>query len=158
MSDDKKKPTLFLVDGSNYMYRAFYAIRQLSNSKGFPTNAVYGFTAMLTKLLRDWKPDYIAVAFDLKGPTFRDEVYDQYKANRAPTPDALIPQIPYVKDVVRGLSIPVIEQQGIEADDIIGTLAKTYGEQGMKVVIVSGDKDLLQLVTEDVIVIDTMKD
>lgn len=158
MSEDKKKPTLVLVDGSNYVFRAFYAIRQLSNSKGFPTNAVYGFTAMLMKLLRDWKPDYIAIAFDLKGPTFRDEVYDQYKANRAPTPDALIPQIPYIKDVVRGFSIPVIEQEGIEADDVIGTLAKTYGEQGMKVVIVSGDKDLLQLVTQDVIVIDTMKD
>ncbi len=158
MSDEKKKKTLFLVDGSNYVYRAFYAIRHLSNSKGFPTNAVYGFTTMLMKLLRDWKPDYIAVAFDLKGPTFRDEVYDQYKANRAPTPDALIPQIPYIKEVVRGFSIPVIEKEGIEADDILGTLAKRYGGKDMQVVIVTGDKDLMQLVTPDIVVIDTMKD
>ncbi len=158
VSDEKKKPTLFLVDGSNYVYRAFYAIRHLSNSKGFPTNAVYGFTTMLMKLLRDWKPDYIAVAFDLKGPTFRDEVYDQYKANRAPTPDALIPQIPYIKEVVRGFSIPVIEKEGIEADDIIGTLAKRHGGKDMQVVIVTGDKDLMQLVTRDIVIIDTMKD
>jgi DNA polymerase-1 len=158
VSEGKKKKTLFLVDGSNYVYRAFYAIRHLSNSKGFPTNAVYGFTTMLMKLLRDWKPDYIAVAFDLKGPTFRDEVYDQYKANRAPTPDALIPQIPYIKEVVRGFSIPVIEKEGIEADDIIGTLAKRHGGKDMQVVIVTGDKDLMQLVTREIVIIDTMKD
>jgi len=158
MSEEKKKKTLYLVDGSNYVFRAFYAIRHLSNSRGFPTNAVYGFTTMLMKLLRDRKPDYIAVAFDLKGPTFRDEVYDKYKANRAPTPDALIPQIPYIKEVVRGFSIPVVEQEGIEADDIIGTLAKRYAAKDMQVVIVSGDKDLLQLVTGDIVVIDTMKD
>jgi DNA polymerase-1 len=111
MSEEEKKPTLYLVDGSNYVFRAFYAIRHLSNSKGFPTNAVYGFATMLMKLLRERKPDYIAIAFDLKGPTFRDEVYESYKANRAPTPDALIPQIPFIKDVVRGLSIPVLEKE-----------------------------------------------
>lgn len=158
MNEEKKKKTLFLVDGSNYVFRAFYAIRHLSNSRGFPTNAVYGFTTMLMKLLRDRKPDYIAIAFDLKGPTFRDEVYDQYKANRAPTPDALIPQIPIIKDVVRGFSIPVIEQEGIEADDIIGTLAKKYAREDRQVVIVTGDKDLLQLVSGDIRVMDTMKD
>lgn len=158
MSEEKKKKTLYLVDGSNYVFRAFYAIRHLSNSRGFPTNAVYGFTTMLMKLLRDRQPDYIAVAFDLKGPTFRDEVYDQYKANRAPTPDALIPQIPYIKEVVRGFSIPVIEKEGIEADDIIGTLAKRHAGKNLQVVIVTGDKDLLQLVTGDIVIIDTMKD
>ena len=158
MSEEKKKPTLFLIDGSNYVYRAYYAIRHLSNSTGFPTNAVYGFTAMLMKLLREEKPDYIAVAFDLKGPTFRDEVYEHYKANRAPTPDALIPQIPYIKKVVEGFSIPVLEMEGIEADDVIGTLAKAYAGKGLKVVIVSGDKDLLQLVSENIVVVDTMKD
>ncbi len=158
MSEEEKKPTLYLIDGSNYVFRAFYAIRHLSNSKGFPTNAVYGFATMLMKLLRDRKPDYIAVAFDLKGPTFRDEVYESYKANRAPTPDALIPQIPFIKDVVRGFSIPVLEKEGIEADDLIATLAKKYAEKGIKVFIVSGDKDFLQMVSEDIMVIDTMKD
>jgi DNA polymerase-1 len=106
LSDEISKPTLFLIDGSNYIFRAFYAIRDLSNSKGFPTNAIYGFTTMLMRLLREQKPDYIAVAFDVKGPTFRHEAFDQYKATRKATPEALIPQIPYIKDIVRGFSIP----------------------------------------------------
>ena len=158
MSEETKKPSLFLIDGSNYLYRAFYAIRDLSNSKGFPTNAIYGFTTMLMKLLREQKPDYIAIAFDVKGPTFRHDAFAQYKATRKATPDTLIPQIPYIKDIVRGFSIPVLECQGIEADDIIGTLARRCAGMNMKVVIVSGDKDLMQLVSEDVIMIDTMKD
>ncbi|MEI8173749.1 MAG: DNA polymerase I [Deltaproteobacteria bacterium] len=153
-----EKPTLFLIDGSNYIYRAFYAIRELSNSRGFPTNAIYGFTTMLIKFLRDWKPRYIAIAFDVKGPTFRHEAYDGYKATRKATPEALIPQIACIKDVVRGFSIPVLEKQGVEADDIIGSLAKKYAAEGLKTVIVSGDKDMMQLVTEDIIMIDTMKD
>ncbi|MBN1663583.1 MAG: DNA polymerase I [Deltaproteobacteria bacterium] len=152
------KPTFVLVDGSNYMYRAFYAIRELTNSKGFPTNAIYGFTTMLMKLLRDTQPDYIAMVFDVKGPTFRHESFDQYKATRKATPDTLVAQIPYIKDVVRGFAIPVLEQQGIEADDIIGALAKRFSEKGMKIVIVSGDKDLMQLISEDVVMIDSMKD
>jgi DNA polymerase-1 len=154
----EQKPTLFLIDGSNYIYRAFYAIRELTNSRGFPTNAIYGFTTMLIKLLREWKPRYIAIAFDVKGPTFRHEAYDGYKATRKATPESLIPQIACIKDVVRGFSIPVLEKQGIEADDIIGSLAKKYAAEGLKTVIVSGDKDLMQLVTEDIIMIDTMKD
>jgi DNA polymerase-1 len=158
LSDEIRKPTLYLIDGSNYVFRAFYAIRDLSNSKGFPTNAIYGFTTMLMRLLREQKPDYIAIAFDVKGPTFRHDAFDQYKATRKATPDALIPQIPYIKDIVRGFSIPVLEQQGIEADDVIGTLAKRYAGKGMNIVMVSGDKDLMQLVTDDVIMIDTMKD
>jgi len=140
------------------MFRAFYAIRELSNSRGFPTNAIYGFTTMLMRLLREQKPDYIAVAFDVKGPTFRHEAFDQYKATRKATPDTLIPQIPCIKDIVRGFSIPVLEQQGIEADDIIGTLATRFAARGFKVILVSGDKDLMQLVTDDVIMMDTMKD
>ncbi len=99
MEKDTRKPTLYLIDGSNYIYRAFYAIRELSNSKGFPTNAIYGFTNMLMRLLRERSPDYIAIAFDSKGPTFRHETYDQYKANRKAMPDELIPQIPLIKDV-----------------------------------------------------------
>ena len=113
---------------------------------------------MLMKLLREQKPDYIAIAFDVKGPTFRHDAFAQYKATRKATPDTLIPQIPYIKDIVRGFSIPVLECQGIEADDIIGTLARRCAGMNMKVVIVSGDKDLMQLVSEDVIMIDTMKD
>ncbi len=158
MSEEKKRPRFVLVDGSNYLFRAFYAIRELSNSKGFPTNAIYGFTTMLMKLLRDHEPDCIAVAFDVKGPTFRHDAYDGYKATRKAIPDALIPQIPFVKEIVRGFSIPVLEQQGIEADDIIGTIARRQAEAGMEVVIVSGDKDMMQLVSEDIRMVDTMKE
>jgi DNA polymerase-1 len=158
LSNDVKKPTFLVLDGSNYVFRAFYAIRELSNSKGFPTNAIYGFTTMLLRLLREQKPDYAAVAFDLKGPTFRHDAFDAYKATRKATPDALIPQIPCIKSIVRGFSIPVLEQQGIEADDIIGTLATRCAAKGFKVVMVSGDKDLLQLVSDDVVMIDAMKD
>jgi DNA polymerase-1 len=158
MTEEIKKPTLFLIDGSNYIYRAFYAIRELSNSKGFPTNAIYGFTNMLMKLCRDWEPDYIAVVFDSKGPTFRHEAYGEYKANRKAMPDELIPQIPKIKEVVRGFSMPVLEKAGMEADDIIGTLVKKYSGADFTTVIISGDKDLMQLVSEDVLMMDTMKD
>ena len=158
MTEETKKPRLFLVDGSNYIYRAFYAIRELSNSKGFPTNAIYGFITMLMKLCRDYDPDYIAIVFDSKGPTFRHKIYEEYKATRKAMPDNLIPQIPYIKDVVRGFSIPVIEEEGMEADDIIGTLVKTYSPKGIDTVIITGDKDLMQLVSDDVILVDTMKE
>jgi len=158
MKEDTRKPTLYLIDGSNYIYRAFYAIRELSNSKGFPTNAIYGFTNMLMRLMRERSPDYIAIAFDSKGPTFRHETYDQYKAHRKAMPEELIPQIPLIKDVVKGFSLPVLEKQGMEADDIIGTLVKESKKRELQTVIVSGDKDLMQLVSHDVIMIDTMKD
>ncbi len=152
------QPTLYLVDGSNYAYRAFFAIPGLSNSKGIPTNAVYGFNNMLMKLQREMKPEYMAVVFDSKGPTFRSEAYEKYKANRPAMPDALQPQIPIIKELVRAYALPLLEKEGIEADDIIGTLAKLYEQKGFRVVIVSGDKDLLQLVSDRVIMIDTMKD
>ncbi|MEA3471536.1 MAG: 5'-3' exonuclease H3TH domain-containing protein, partial [Thermodesulfobacteriota bacterium] len=158
MTEELKKPTLFLIDGSNYIYRAFYAIRELSNSKGFSTNAIYGFTNMLMKLCRDWEPDYIAVVFDSKGPTFRHEAYEEYKANRKAMPDEMIPQIPKIKEIVRGFSMPVFEEPGMEADDIIGTLVKKYSGENFKTVIISGDKDLMQLVSENVLMLDTMKD
>jgi DNA polymerase-1 len=158
MTEEIKKPTLFLIDGSNYIYRAFYAIRELSNSKGFPTNAIYGFTNMLMKLCRDWQPDYIAVVFDSKGPTFRHEIYEEYKANRKAMPDELIPQIPKIKEIVRGFSMPVFEEAGMEADDIIGTLVRKYSGTDVTTVIISGDKDLMQLVSENVLMMDTMKD
>ena len=158
MTDIIEKPTLILVDGSNYVFRAFYAIRELSNSKGFPTNAIYGFTTMLMKLRRDFDCQYLAVVFDLKGPTFRHESYKDYKAHRKAIPETLIPQFPCIKEVIRAFSIPILEQQGVEADDIIGTLARRYEAEGMKVIIVSGDKDMMQLVSDDVVMVDTMKD
>lgn len=158
MPFNQDKPTLFLIDGNNYVFRAFYAISHLSNSKGFPTNAIFGFTNMLIKLLKEQKPKYIAVAFDVKGATFRHEAFKDYKATRKTTPEDLIPQIPYIKDIVRGFAIPVLEKHGIEADDIIGTLAKKYAAMGINVVIISGDKDLMQLVSDNIIMMDTMKD
>jgi len=158
MATESRIPVIALVDGSNYIYRAFYAIPHLTNSKGFPTNAIYGFTNMLLKLLRDVSPDYVVMAFDLRGPTARHEEFADYKATRKPMPEDLIPQIPFIKDIVRGLSITVMEKQGVEADDIIGTLAKQASTLGWKTVVVSGDKDLMQLVDENVTMMDTMKD
>ena len=155
---DKPKPTLYLVDGSNYVYRAFFAIQGLTNSRGFPTNAVYGFNNMLAKLLRERKPEYIAVVFDAKGPTFRNEAFEDYKAHRKPMPDALKPQVAVIKDLVRAYRIPLLEIEGIEADDVIGTLARKFEAEGVQVIIVSGDKDLMQLVSDGVVMIDTMKD
>jgi DNA polymerase-1 len=157
-SAEIKKPVIALIDGSNYIYRAFYAIPILTNSKGFPTNAIYGFTNMLLKLLRDIHPDYIVITFDLKGATLRHGEYAEYKATRKAPPDDLIPQISHIKEVVRGLSISILEKQGIEADDIIGTLALKAGQLGWKTIIISGDKDLMQLVDENVVMMDTMKD
>jgi DNA polymerase-1 len=149
---------LFLIDGSSYIFRAFFAIRGLSNSKGLPTNAVFGFTSMLLKILRDHKPDGVAVVFDTKAPTFRNELYEAYKANRPEMPDDLAVQIPYIKKIVEAFRIPSLEQEGYEADDLIGTIAKKAEQDGLEVVIVSGDKDLLQLVSPRVTVLDTMKD
>ncbi|MBN2284780.1 MAG: DNA polymerase I [Deltaproteobacteria bacterium] len=158
MTDNGKKSTLYLIDGSNYLYRAFYAIRELSNSKGFPTNALFVFTNMLMKLLRDYDPEYLAVVFDSRGPTFRHEMYEDYKANRKAMPDELSMQVPRVKEIIQAFSLPVIEEEGLEADDIIGALSRTYREKGYKVVIISGDKDMMQLVSDDVLMVDTMKD
>jgi DNA polymerase I len=158
MTEQNKKPLLALVDGSNYLYRAYYGIPMLTNSKGFPTNAIYGFTTMLMKLLRDLAPDYVVVTFDLKGPTTRHGEFEDYKATRKPMPDDLIPQVPFIKNVVRGFSVCVLEKQGIEADDLIGTLTIKASEKGWRTAIVSGDKDLMQLIGDHVQMIDTMKD
>jgi DNA polymerase-1 len=151
-------PRLFLIDGSSYVFRAFYAISRLSTSKGLPTNAIFGFTSMLLKILRDMKPEYVAVVFDAKGPTFRDEIYSEYKANRPGTPEGLEPQIPYIKRIIEAYNITVIEKEGYEADDVIGTIAKEAAEKGMDVVMVTGDKDMLQLVGEHIRTLDTMRD
>jgi DNA polymerase-1 len=156
MSDQPKQ--LYLIDGSSYIYRAYFAIRHLSNSKGMATNAIYGFTNMLIKVMREHKPDHLAVIFDSKGPTFRKEIYPEYKATRSAMPDDLIPQIPYIKRVVDAFNLPGIERAGFEADDILATLAKTMASQNLQVTVVTGDKDLMQIVNDRVRLLDTMKD
>ncbi len=151
------RPRLYLIDGSSYIFRAFYAIGHLSNSKGLPTNAIYGFTQMLLKVLKDHRPDYLIVVFDSKAPSFRTEVYQQYKANRPAMPEALVPQIPYIKKITEAYRITTVEVEGYEADDVIGTLSKRLASEA-DVVIITGDKDILQLVTDRIEVYDTMKE
>lgn len=153
-----KNKTIYLIDGSAYIYRAYHAIRGLSNSKGLPTNAVFGFTKMLLKLIEDRNPEYIGMFFDVKGPTFRHEIFDAYKANRPPLPEDLSIQIPYIKDITKGFNIPVVEMSGYEADDLIGTLARKAEETGFSVIMVTGDKDFMQLVTDKSIIWDPMKE
>jgi DNA polymerase-1 len=148
---------LYLIDGSAFAYRAFFAIRRLTNSKGQPTNAVYGFARMLLKLLREHEPSHIAVVFDAPGKTFRDDIYPEYKATREPTPDDLTSQFPLIHRLVEAFNVPIIMESGVEADDVMGTLAGQAADQGMQAVLVTGDKDLLQLVTEQVRVFDPGK-
>ena len=150
--------TIYLIDGSAFLYRAFHAIRSLATSKGHPTNATFGFTRILLKLLKDKDPKYAGVFFDVKGPTFRHEMFDDYKANRPPMPEELAVQIPDIKEVVKALNIPIIEKQGYEADDLVGTYARIAQEQGFKVVMVTGDKDFIQLITDECTLWDPMKD
>jgi DNA polymerase I len=150
--------SLYLVDGTSNLFRAFYAIRGLSTRQGLPTNAVYGFTSMLRKLIREHAPEYLGVAFDLSGPTFRHQAFADYKANRPEAPEALVAQIPYAKKVCEVLNVPVLELAGFEADDLIGTLAAKAKAAGFDVVIVASDKDLLQLVGERIRVYNPVKD
>jgi DNA polymerase-1 len=147
------KNTLYLVDGSGQFHRAYHAIRGLATSRGLPTNATYGFTTMLRKLLEDEQPEYVGILFDAPGPTFRHEEYEEYKANRPKMDDDLAVQIPWVRRVCEAFRLPVTEVPGFEADDAIATLARQAVEKGLEVVVVSADKDLLQLVTDDVLVL-----
>ena len=149
---------LFLIDGMSHVYRAYYAVRGFTNAQGLPTGAVFGFTSMLRKLIDGQKPDYVGVAMDLKGSASRREKYAEYKATRKPMPEDLIPQIPYIRRVCAAFRIPVIDFAGHEADDIIGTLSKKACENDLQTVIVTSDKDMLQLVADNVVVLDTMKD
>ncbi len=151
------RPVLYLIDGSSYIFRAYYAIRNLTTSDGFPTNAVYGFSSMLFKFVKDFNPEYVAMVFDAKGKNFRNDIYADYKANREEAPDDLVPQIEKIHDVVNAFSFPLIIKEGYEADDLIGTIAKTNGEKGVEVIIVTGDKDFCQLVSDNVTLLDTMK-
>jgi len=154
----QEEKVLYLVDGSSYIHRAFHAVRNLSNSKGLPTNAIFGFSRMLLKLLGDKKPSHIAVVFDAKGPTFRHALYDRYKATRPPAPEDLVAQFPYIRAIVQGLGLAMMEKEGYEADDVIGTLARLGEEQGYKIIIVTGDKDFRQIISPLVALWDTMKD
>lgn len=149
---------LYLVDVSSMFFRAFYAVRMLSNSKGLPTNAIYGFMSMSIKLLKDIKPDYLVYCYDQPKPSFRKELYPEYKANRSETPEELIPQIPYIKKLTELMGIPGIGKENYEADDVIGSLAQYGVKNKLEVVIVSGDKDFAQLVSDKVTMFDTMKD
>ncbi|WP_299977751.1 DNA polymerase I [Desulfobacula sp.] len=155
MANPKK---IFLIDGSAFLYRAFHAIKSLSTSKGHPTNATFGFTRILLKLLKDNSPEYAVVLFDVKGPTFRHKMYDQYKANRPPMPEELVIQIPDIKRIIAALNIPIVEKQGFEADDLVGTYSKIAQKKGFEVVMVTGDKDFIQLITEKCTLWDPMKD
>jgi DNA polymerase-1 len=154
----KNDRTLYLIDGSAYIYRAYHAIRSLTNSKGLPTNAAFGFTRMLMKLIEDRSPEYVVMFFDAKGPTFRHEIYQDYKANRPPMPEDLSIQIPYIKEITHGFNIPVIEMQGFEADDLIGTFKWRAEKAGFFVVMVTGDKDFVQLVSDNAVIWDPMKE
>lgn len=149
--------TLYILDGSYYVFRAFYAIQSLSNSKGFPTNGLYAFTNMLLNVIRDQKPHHIAVAFDPPGDTFRHELYEPYKANRESPPDELRLQMPHFRRIVKALNIPVIEVPGFEADDVIGTMTKSPLRAAMNVVVLTGDKDMYQLVDAHTTLVDSMR-
>ncbi len=153
----KKPKKLVLIDGSSYLFRAFHALPPLS-SNGHQTGAMYGVINMIRKLLKDEQPDRIAVVFDAKGPTFRNELYEDYKANRPPLPEELAEQIEPLHEIIRAQGLPLIIVDGVEADDVIGTLAHQAREQGFEVLISTGDKDMAQLVEPGVTLVDTMND
>ena len=142
--------TVYLVDGSSIFFRAYHAIPNLRRSDGMATNAVYGYISTLRSLIREYQPRSMVVAFDRPEPTFRKERFEAYKANRAKPPEDLAAQIPYIKEATAKLGISSLEMPGFEADDLIGTLAVRLADEGRDVIVVSGDKDLLQLVNDSV--------
>ena len=152
------RPILYLIDASSYVYRAFFALPPLTSPSGLPVNAVYGFTTMMLKLLRETAPQFLAAVFDAPGPTFRDDLFAPYKANRPPTPDDLSAQFPLVQEMVAAFGIPALTIDGVEADDVIGTIARRSTGAGVDTVIITGDKDLMQLVGPHVELWDTMRE
>ena len=150
------KPPIILVDGSSYLYRAFHAMPGLNNSEGQPTGAIYGVINMTRSLLKQYQPDYIAMVFDAKGKTFRDDIYPEYKANRPPMPDEMRSQVPYIYEIVEAMGLPLLVIEGVEADDVIGTLAAQAEEKAVDVLISTGDKDMAQLVNDRVTLVNTM--
>jgi DNA polymerase-1 len=155
---DNTPQKVVLVDGSSYLFRAFHAIREMSTSKGFPTNAIRGVVSMIRKLQKDYADAKIVVIFDAKGKTFRNDLYSEYKANRPPMPDDLRVQIQPIHDIITAMGLPLIVIPGVEADDVIGTLAKEASEKGIETIVSTGDKDMAQLVTEHVTLLNTMTD
>jgi ribonuclease HI len=154
----KSLPQLYLLDGSSFIYRAYYGFRETPGSDAMPTNAVFGFTRMLLELLQENRPDYFAVVFDPpREDTFRRELYPAYKAHRDAMPEDLVPQLPYIRRMLQALRIPALEAPGFEADDVIATLARSFAAQGIGVTVVTGDKDLLQIVDGRIALLDTMK-
>jgi len=151
-----QRKRLILVDGSSFLFRAYHAIPPLTNANGEPTNAIYGVSNMLRKLIADYHSDYITVVFDASGKTFRNELYDQYKAHRPPMPDDLRVQIAPLHNLIRAMGLPLIIESGVEADDVLGALAQHAEQQGYDVIISTGDKDMAQLVTEHIILENTM--
>lgn len=152
----QQRPPLVLVDGSSYLYRAYHALPPLTNSKGLPTGAVKGVISMLRRLIKDYPDSPVAVVFDAKGKTFRDELFEEYKANRPPMPDDLRPQVQLILDIVEAMGLPLFVVEGVEADDVIGTLARQASEMAQPVVISTGDKDMAQLVNAHVSLVNTM--
>ncbi len=154
----EQQPPLILVDGSSYLYRAFHAMPPLTSPSGDPTGAVYGVINMIKKLLQEYKPKQMAVVFDAKGKTFRDDMYEEYKANRPSMPDDLRPQIEPIHQIIAAMGIPVVVISGVEADDVIGSLAQEAANQGVQTLISTGDKDMAQLVNDKVTLLNTMTD
>ncbi len=138
-----------------FVYRAFYAIPPMSNSDGLPTNAIYGFVRILERMIAEATPDFIAIAFDTKEPTFRHIKYEDYKAQRKPMPEELVEQLPWIKEYVKALNLPILEYPGYEADDVIATLAQFHKNYNLHVLIASGDKDLCQLVNDNVAIMNS---
>jgi DNA polymerase-1 len=157
MTENSKRRTLYLVDGPNLAFRAFFAIGGMANTQGLPTNALFGFTNMMLKLIREHKPDYLAIAWDPKGGSFREQVYPEYKGTRPDTPDGLRAQMPHFKRIADAFEIPYLCVENIEADDVLGTLARRY-EKNLDIVLVTSDKDLMQMVSDQVRLYDGMKD
>ena len=151
------KKRMMLIDGSSLIHRAFYALPLLTNKDGIYTNGVYGFLTMFNRLMEEYDPDYLAVAFDRSGPTFRHKDYEAYKANRSKTPSELASQFGILKDLLQSMRVTTLDLSEYEADDICGTLAEEAKKQGMEVFLVTGDKDYFQLVDEDVTVLLTRK-
>jgi len=146
-----------LIDGSGYIFRAFYGLPPMTNPNGVPVNAVYGFTNMFVKLMQEINAEYNLVLFDAKRKNYRNDIYPEYKANRSDAPEDLVPQFPLIRDAVNALNVPQLEMEGYEADDLIATIAKEGKEKGFEVIIVSADKDLMQLVSDNVKLFDPMK-
>ena len=143
---------ILLIDGHSILNRAFYGLPDLTNSEGKHTGAVYGFLNILFRILEEEKPDYLTVAFDLHAPTFRHKIYDAYKGTRKAMPEELREQVPLMKEMLTAMGIRIVTMEGYEADDLLGTLARRSEAEGMDVTILSGDRDLLQLATEKVLI------